>query len=889
LLVIRRAIRRHTMQIPLLLDRSRPESLTTQIVEQLRDTIRQGRVAAGGRLPSSRKLADQLDVSRNTAVRAYELLIVEGYVESRPASGIFAALELPGRQRCPGAPPPIDADAPKPHPMPLPHLPARSHDLVQQNRMRLAFDFVPGRPNAGLFPLKTWRRYMQGCLSHGGAIGLSQYSDPAGLAVLRSAIAAHIAASRGILADVGRIVVVSGIQEGISIAARLFLGPDTVGAIENPCYQGAAFAFEATGARVVFVPVDEAGVVPDELPRRRTSLLYVTPSHQYPTGHTLALSRRYELIAWARRNGCYVLEDDYDADFHYDGSPLPAITSLAPDCTIYLGTFSKSLGAGLRLGYMVVPSSLADAARTAKALLNNGSPWLEQAVLAEMMRSGSFAAHIARVRARYKESRDTLMRSLRRHFGDVDVSGQESGLHVLWRLPPGVPDAPALEALARRARIGLYPLASGSAYDAGEAELSKRSIIMGYAALTPKQIDQGIARLSEAVDEALELPSSPLMRRLDRRSAAAHLAPNLLHQPALRTPPRRRARSKWIDTTESGIPMPVVTGIYRYPIKGLSAQRVPHVVIEAGQPFPKDRTFALARPGSPIDPHAPKWAKKGLFVMLMLDEALGRVQTELDVDTLDFTIKQGTAQLLRANLGNENDRNHLEEFFRDLVPILPGPPRLVAARGGHFMDKPDNVLSLINLATVRALEEQWGVEIDPLRFRANFYIDGAQPWEEFDWIGSDIALGDALFRVDRRNGRCGATNVNPVTGHRDLDIPGSLRAAFGHKDLGVYLIARKTGEVFPGATVRVPRSVPLEGMTRPFVQAPMAVGRRFICRGCYFVYEEERGLPQQAIPPGTRFAMIPDDWGCPDCGTEKGNFRPHVQSSALRAEARKQP
>jgi GntR family transcriptional regulator / MocR family aminotransferase len=887
-LPVRGARSNHAMQIPLLLDRSRPESLTTQIVEQLRDTIRQGRVAAGARLPSSRKLADQLDVSRNTAVRAYELLILEGYVESRPASGIFAALELPERQRSPGPPPPIEADAPKPHPMPFPHLPARSPDLVQQNRMRLAFDFIPGRPNAGLFPLKTWRRYMQGCLSHGGAIGLSQYSDPAGLAVLRSAIAAHIAASRGILADVARIVVVSGIQEGISIAARLFLGPDTVGAIENPCYQGAAFAFEATGARVVSVPVDVAGIMPDELPRRRTSLLYVTPSHQYPTGHTLALSRRYELITWARRNGCYVLEDDYDADFHYDGSPLPAITSLAPDCTIYLGTFSKSLGAGLRLGYMVVPAPLADAARNAKALLDNGNPWLEQAVLAEMMRSGSFAAHIARVRARYKESRDTLMGSLRRHFGDIDVSGQESGLHVFWRLPPGVPDAPALEGLARRVRIGLYPLASGGAYDAGEAELSKRAIIMGYAALTPKQIEQGVARLSEAVDDALELPSSPLMRRLDGRSAL-HLAPNLLHQPALRIPARRRARSKWIDTTESGIPMPVVTGVYRYPIKGLSAQRVPGVVIEAGQPFPKDRTFALARPGSPIDPHAPKWAKKGLFVMLMLDEALASVETELDVDTLDFTIKQGKAQLLRANLDNENDRNHLEEFFRELVPILPGPPRLVAARGGHFMDKPDSVLSLINLATVRSLEEQWGVEIDPLRFRANFYIDGAQPWEEFDWIGSDIALGDALFRVDRRNGRCGATNVNPVTGRRDLDIPGSLRAAFGHKDLGVYLIARKTGEVSPGATVRAPRRVPLEGITRPLVQATVPTGRRFICRGCYFVYEEARGLPQQAIPPGTRFAMIPDDWVCPDCGTEKGNFRPHVQSEVRRVEARKHP
>jgi len=827
-------------------------------------------------MPSTRGLAEQLELSRNTVVRAYELLIIEGFVESRPASGMYVSLQLPDQRQRPTPAPPIASDGTKPHPMPLPHLPARSHYLTQQSRGRVAFDFFPGRPSAGSFPLKIWRRFTQSCLSHGGAVGLSQYSDPAGLAVLRSAIAGQIAAARGILADVGRIIVVNGIQEGISIAARLFLGPDTVGAVEDPGYQGAVFAFEATGARVVPVPVDKDGIVPDDLPRRRTSLLYVTPSHQFPTGYTLAMARRQELITWARRNGCYILEDDYDSDFRYDGSPLPAVTSLGPDCTIYLGTFSKSLGAGLRLGYMVVPAPLAEAAQSAKALLDNGNAWLEQAVLAEMIRSGSFAAHLARVRAHYRESRDTLMAALRRHFGEVDVSGQAAGLHLFWRLPPGVPDAGVLETLARRVRVGLYPMASAGAHDAGDSLLSRRAIALGYASLTPKQIEQGIARLSEAVDDALELPAGHLRRSTTLAGPTANLAPNLLHRPALRTVGRRRAASKWFDALESGVPMPVVSAIYRYPIKGLSPQRVSTVLIEAGRSFPMDRTFALARPGADIDPRAPKWAKKGLFVMLMLDEALARVNTCLDVDTLDFTVMRGNQQALGVNLGNDNDRARVEDFFHELVPTLRGPPRLIQARSGHFMDKPDNVLSLINLATVRSLEEQWGFEIDPLRFRANFYVDGAPPWEEFDWIGSDIVLGDALFRVERRNGRCGATNVNPLSGRRDLDIPGSLRAAFGHKDLGVYLMSKRTGEVALGATVKAPRREPQVPPGRVPGPSPSTGARRFICRGCYFIYEEASGLPQQAIAPGTNFADIAAEWRCPDCGTEKGNFRPHV-------------
>jgi GntR family transcriptional regulator / MocR family aminotransferase len=215
-----------------------------------------------------------------------------------------------------------------------------------------------------------------------------------------------------------------------------------------------------------------------------------------------------------------------------------------------------------------------------------------------------------------------------------------------------------------------------------------------------------------------------------------------------------------------------------------------------------------------------------------------------------------------------------------VVPVLPAAPTLLRSPGGHFMDKPDNVISLINLATIRSLEEKWGVAIDPLRFRANIYIDSATPWEEFDWVGSDIKIGNAVFAVDRKNGRCGATNVNPSTGRRDLDIPSALRAAFGHKNLGVYLTVREGGEIAIGDSVLAPRAIPSRAVTHVPPQPTNGAERRFICRGCYYIYDEANGLPQQSISPGTPFARIPMTWRCPDCGTDKTTFRPHVEAVA---------
>src|SRR5271170_2637400 len=865
------------MSIPLLLDRSRTGTLTTQLVDQLREAIRRGRIAPGARMPSSRSLADQLAIARNTAMRAYETLVIEGYADTRPASGIFATTVLPAPPTTSMISPPSapERDATR-APLPAPAV-SPPKDVVWP-RGSLSFDFSPAAPAASLFPLKTWRRLLQGALSKGGASGLTQVGDPGGLPTLRAALSHHLAATRGITADPAQILVLSGIREGIALVNRLFLAPGRRVVVETPAYHAAVSAFAMSGAEIVHVSVDEEGMCSDTLPERPATLLYLTPSHQYPTGHTLSLARRHAITSWARRQGCYILEDDYDGDFRFEGPPLPAIASLAPDCTIHLGTFAKVLGAGLRLGYMVAPLPLVEAMRATKLLLTGSPPWLEQSALAEMIGSGSYAAHLARARAHYREGRDCLLASLRRHFGDVTVSGECAGQHLLWHLPAGVPDVGTLETLARRVRVGVYSLAAAGASEKPPSLLTRRGLVLGYAALTPRQIEQGIARLADAVNDALdrrhdfvdELLASPPPQ-------PAHPAPRFRQRPALRPRPPSRASSRRNALREGSVTTPVLRGIYRYPIKGLSPQPLPGVDLEAGKPLPHDRVFAFARPGSPIDPEAPTWTTKALFVMLMLDEALAQVHTHLEVETLTLTVSQGNRNVLTADLGDPESVAEVEAFFHRLVPTMRTAPRLVRALDGHFMDKPDNVLSLINLATVRSLEERWGYPIDPLRFRANFYIDGARPWEEFDWVGSDLSIGDAAFRVDRRNGRCGATNVNPANGERDLDLPTSLRAAFGHKDLGVYLVVRDGGKVVIGDPVTAPQAVLVSSADPPLRSAIADSGQRsFICRGCYFIYEESAGLAQAGIEPGTSFAALPAVWRCPDCGTEKGTFRPYV-------------
>jgi GntR family transcriptional regulator / MocR family aminotransferase len=296
------------------------------------------------------------------------------------------------------------------------------------------------------------------------------------------------------------VIIVGGFQQGINLAAHLLVDVDTPVVMEAPCYRGAAFLFEMHGGRIIPVPVDEFGIDVDRLPNHGVKLIYVTPSHQFPTGCTMSLERRYALLKWAAKASAYILEVDYDSDFRYEGSLLPSLQSLdRHGCVIYLNSFSRSLGPGLRLGYMVVPRKLLNAARTLKALMDNGSPWLEQATLAQFIKSGSLTNHLKRLRNTHLDRRDAVRSSIKRHFGRVNVVGDAAGTHMLLELTEELPSAAELQRIARSTGVGIYPLRSGGVlYEEAVAGFERR-VLLGYVHLSPTQTDEGLTRVASAV------------------------------------------------------------------------------------------------------------------------------------------------------------------------------------------------------------------------------------------------------------------------------------------------------------------------------------------------------------------------------------------------------
>ncbi len=289
-----------------------------------------------------------------------------------------------------------------------------------------------------------------------------------------------------------------------------------------------------------------------------------------------------------------------------------------------------------------------------------------------------------------------------------------------------------------------------------------------------------------------------------------------------------------------------IHSLYRYPVKGLSAERLPDVEVGAGQTFPADRQFALLHSPASFDPSAPAWLPKTHFLMLMLHEALATVQTRYDAANERLSV-EGTHGSADFSVATPEGRASAEAFFNALVP---GPrPTWVTASGHSFSDKANKYVSLINLATLRELEARWQTSLDPLRFRANVYIDGAAPFAELDWIGAELTLGTATALVHRRNGRCAATNVNPQTGARDRDIPGRLRADLGHKDLGVYLSITTPGKLADGDALRL--SATPTAPPPPAARSTDDAG--WICAACYHL------LPTHDQP-------LPESYRCPDCG-----------------------
>jgi GntR family transcriptional regulator/MocR family aminotransferase len=343
-------------------------------------------------------------------------------------------------------------------------------------------------PSRADFPAAAWRR----CIGRAARRASPDYGPPQGSPALRAALAGYLARARGVRCTPEQIVIVSGSQQGVDLAARLLLEPGDAAAVEEPGYEGARHAFAAAAAVVHPVPVDDGGLDPAGLPAAR--LVLTTPSHQYPLGGVMSWTRRAALLAWASRTGAWVIEDDYDGEYRFDVRPAPPLKALDVDeRVLYLGTFSKVMFPALRVGYLVLPPALVDAFARAKILADGGSPALEQEALADFVASGAFARHVRRSRMRNGQRRAALLDALRAHLGGrITVCGAAAGLHVVvWLRDVPARTAGPLARDAAAAGVGIYPITPYYTSPPPRA-----GFILGYSGLEPGEIRAGVARLA---------------------------------------------------------------------------------------------------------------------------------------------------------------------------------------------------------------------------------------------------------------------------------------------------------------------------------------------------------------------------------------------------------
>jgi GntR family transcriptional regulator/MocR family aminotransferase len=457
-----------------------------QVYDAWRQGILNGRFASEGRVPSTRELAKTLGVARSTVTQAYEQLIAEGYLQTRHGAGTFVCSVLPERL--------LHADGAK----------KRGAESMPEIRLsnygvRLQDDFHYPRKNPGLisfahwwpdqslFPVSIWRRLMHRHLRSASPEVFAYARDAQGYEPLRREIASYLARFRAVTCSAEQVLVVNGSQQGLDLCARLLFDPGDEIAVEDPGYIGARRVFLANGAKLRPVPVDAEGIVCQQL-GKKSRVVYVTPSHQFPMGVAMSLQRRLELIAWARKNGAVIIEDDYDSEYRYSGAPLPALQGLTNDApVIYCGTFSKVMFPGLRVGYLVVPPNLIAQFRRAKWLSDRNTPVLEQASLADFLEGGHLERHIRRMRRLYAGRREAMVESLERYFGaNALVFGHAAGMHACVRFTD--------RSVAERAERNKVQLRNAREYYLGAAP--SNDFVFGFAALNERAIREGIRRLA---------------------------------------------------------------------------------------------------------------------------------------------------------------------------------------------------------------------------------------------------------------------------------------------------------------------------------------------------------------------------------------------------------
>lgn len=474
-------------------DRATDTPLFHQIYLQFRSAILSGALRPATRLPSTRELATRLGVSRSAVVSAFEQLLAEGYAFGKKGAGTFVASELPepfkrthGRRKRPAA-------ATKPAASFGDH-----GGFVDVTAQRDERPFNLGRTLVDARTAEVWRKLSARSLRFFGRHHLG-YGDPQGMPELRKSVCDYLQAARGVRCEPDQVVITAGTQQAVDIVARVMQGPGKEVWVEDPGYSLTRLALVAAGAKLCPIPVDRHGINVTEGIRRaaKARAVFITSSHQFPTGVPLSMARRLELLAWARESGAWIVEDDYASEFRYGGRPLASLQGLdEAGCVIYVGTLNKALFPGLRLGYLVAPRSLLRAFVTTRYLMDRQPSSLCQAIVAALMEEGHFAAHIRRMREAYRNQRDALVVALSRRLGNhLTVEAPDQGMHLVAYTRPGLPDV----AIERRAREhGVVVRAMSRLYLEAQP---KSALILGFSGYPQQIIAPAISRLARAFEQ----------------------------------------------------------------------------------------------------------------------------------------------------------------------------------------------------------------------------------------------------------------------------------------------------------------------------------------------------------------------------------------------------
>ena len=479
------------------LDESGTRPLYRQIYSTMREAILSGKLERGLRLPSSRTLATELGISRNTIINAFEQLDSEGFLESKPGSGTYVALELSRAIRKPHA----SRRSSEASMLPTVKLSRQGKAMMRAKtpmaRAGAPIAFSPGIPALDEFPLQRWNRCVGRANLRLDAAALN-YGPTEGFIGLRNALSSYLATARGVRCSPEQILLVSGVQQGLDLIARLLIDPGDPVWLEDPGHPGARGVFIASQARIVPVPVDDEGLDVDAgiARAKNASVAYVTPSHQSPGGAIMSIGRRMQLLQWAQRNNSWIVEDDYDSEFRYQGRPLAALQGLVEGARVlYLGTFSKVLAPGLRLAYLVVPEELIDVFSTGRRLLDTHTTFPLQLAMAEFIDKGYLSTHIRRMRQIYRERQAVLLEQVDRHLSQwVAMSPSPSGMHLVGYFD-GIDDRELSSAAAAR---GVNVPALSEYY----LDDPKRSgLIFGYACAPPEKIETGVVTLKNLFEQ----------------------------------------------------------------------------------------------------------------------------------------------------------------------------------------------------------------------------------------------------------------------------------------------------------------------------------------------------------------------------------------------------